>query len=65
MGADVAISLLEEDGDVAVTGENCGIDAVETAALNLLSEAQMEEVEMEDAFEESPAQLEAEVEAQN
>ena len=31
LGADVAISLLEEDGDVVVTGANGGVAEVKTA----------------------------------
>ena len=58
MGADVAISLLEEDGDVVVTGANGGIAEVKTAAPNpfLLSEAEMQEDEMEDALQDAVVQ---------
>ena len=58
LGADVAISLLEEDGDVVVTGANGGIAEVKTAAPNLflLSEAEMEEDEMEDASKDAVVQ---------
>ena len=58
LGADVAGSLLEEDGDVVVTGANGGIAEVKTAASNpfLLSEAEMQEDEMEDALRDAEVQ---------
>ena len=58
LGADVAVSLLEEDGDEVVTGANGGIAEVKTAAPNLfvLPEAEMEGDEMEDALQDAVVQ---------